>query len=297
MKKYFSAFFLFSLSLVLLPLTALASPNDDLTARERLSTARGVGLANALVANASGTSAVWHNPAAITSAVMYSLETAYRFNNATNSHGVQANILDMKSNPYVGAEIGYNYEYSKIEGKSQHFHHVRLGLAVPLADNIVSLGVTGAYSNIKYNGDNTLSQFTMDVGLMIRPTNWLSLAFTTQNIIVGDYELVMPRIYAAGIAFNSLELGLGFMFEASFNGSADDIAKTGSYGVGFEYLLLGSFPIRLGYRYEMPDDQHVFAAGVGYRDKAGMVGVDISYQHHFEPSENDILNAGLSLYF
>ena len=297
MKKYFLAFLLFSLSSVLLPLEALASPNDDLTARERLSTARGVGLANAIVANAGGTSAVWHNPAAISSAVMYSLEAAYRFNNATNSHGVQANLLDMKSNAYVGAEIGYDYEYSKIEGKSQHFNHVRLALAVPLADNIVSIGITGAYSNIKYGGDTTLSQFTMDVGLMIRPTSWLSFAFTTQNIFVGDYKLVMPRIYAAGIAFNSLELGLGFMFEASFNGSADNIAKTGSYGFGVEYLLLGTFPIRLGYRYEMPDDQHVFAAGVGYRDKAGLLGVDISYQHHFDPSQNDILNAGLSLYF
>jgi len=287
--------------LFLLFTLACASPvfaqNDDLTARERLTTARGLGLANAMSASAGGTAAVWHNPAAITQAFMYSIEAAYRFGNNNGTHGFQVDLLDMKSNEYVGAEIGYDYEYSKPNDKSQHFNHVRLGLAVPLANNMVSIGVTGVYSNIKYDGDTALSQFTMDVGLMIKPLSWLSLSFAAQNLIVGDYAYIMPRMYTAGIAFSSLEYGIGVMFDASFNGSADDIKNTGSYAVGVEYLLIGEFPLRLGYRYEAPDALHVIAAGAGYRDKGGKLGLDISYQHHFEPIENDILNVSLGLYF
>ncbi len=295
MKKHFFGF-LFLLFALVSACPAFAQ-SDDLTARERLTTARGLGLANAMSASSGGTAAVWHNPAAITQAVMYSAEAAYRFGNKNGTHGFQIDLLDMKSNEYVGAEIGYDYEYSKPNDKSQHFNHVRLGLAVPLANNLVSIGVTGIYSNIKYDGETALSQFTMDVGLMIKPLSWLSLSFVAQNLIVGDYAYVMPRMYTTGIAFSSLELGLGLMFDASFNGSADDIKNTGSYAVAIEYLLLKEFPIRLGYRYEAPDAQHVIAAGVGYRDSGGKLGLDISYQHHFDPFENDILNASLGLYF
>ena len=49
---------------------------------------------------------------------------------------------------------------------SRHYVSTRLALAVPLAGNILSLGVSAVYNYMKYNGDKVVSQFTMDTGLV-----------------------------------------------------------------------------------------------------------------------------------
>ncbi|MCL2325085.1 MAG: hypothetical protein FWC40_01075 [Proteobacteria bacterium] len=268
-----------------------------LTAHGKLTTTRAIGLSNAMTASASGTSAVWHNPAAISSALMYALDAEYRYTHQDGGHAVIANLLDMKSNRRLGAQIGYLYEYSKPHDKPQHLNHLRLGLAMPLADNLISLGLTGTYSHIKYGGEKVLAQFSMDVGLVVRPTQWLSLAFAAQNLIVGDFADTMPRMISAGIALSKLDWGLNLMFEAAFNVSAKDIADTGSYGFGLEYVVMQAFPMRAGYRYDGPHGQHVLSGGLGYRDKQGIVGLDIAYQHHFAEQTQDILSVSLSLYF
>ena len=166
---------------------------DVLTSRELLTTSRGAGLANAMTASASGSAALWHNPAAITSAMMYTFDAAYLFDNAVGGHGFEVNLVDMKSNRYVGAGIGMIYQYSSPDSLTDHLVQARLGLAVPLADNLISLGLTAVYSYLKHDGSRFMSQFTLDAGLSIRPLEWLTLAVSVQNLIVGDYESWMPR--------------------------------------------------------------------------------------------------------
>lgn len=266
---------------------------DVYTSRELLTTSRGAALANALVAGSSGTSAVWHNPAGLTSAIMYMFDADYFYDDAASGHGFEVNIADMKSNPHVGAGLGLIYEYTD-PGKTEHFVQARLGIGVPLADNVISLGVSAAYSYLKHDGRQFMSQFTMDVGLVVRPVSWLSIGFAAQNLIVGNFELYMPRMISTGIAFGSLDLGLNAMFETSFNLSAQDIASTGSYGGAIEYTLKRLVPIRVGYRYEA--SHHVVSGGIGYRHDAGVFGLDISYQHHFK-YRNDVVSASLNLYF
>ena len=267
---------------------------DVLTSRELLTTSRGAGLANAMTASASGSAALWHNPAAITSAMMYTFDAAYLFDNAVGGHGFEVNLVDMKSNRYVGAGIGMIYQYSSPDSLTDHLVQARLGLAVPLADNLISLGLTAVYSYLKHDGSRFMSQFTLDAGLSIRPLEWLTLAVSVQNLIVGDYESWMPRMISAGIAVGSIDLGLNVMFDTSFNLSADDIASTGSYGGGIEYTLKRLIRIRVGYRYE--DGHHVIATGLGYRHGEGLFGLDLSYQHHFK-YKNDAFSASLNLYF
>ena len=166
---------------------------------------------------------------------------------------------------------------------------------MPLAGNILSLGVSAVYNYMKYNGDKVVSQFTMDTGLVVRPLDWISLGLSVQNLIVGNHEDWMPRMITAGVAVGSLDWGVSVMFDASFYLNANEIAKTGSYGAGIEYALKNIVPIRLGYRYE-ESNHHVIAAGLGYRHDSGMIGVDLAYQHHFG-FENDLFSAALSLYF
>lgn len=285
------------LFLFVLLIPTLSFAQDDLTSRKRLTNVRGLGLANALVASATGTAAIWHNPATIAAAMMYAVDTTYRFQNNDSTHGFQVNLLDMKSNQYVGAQIGYIYEHSSVDGQSQHYNHIRLGLGIPLATDIVSIGVSGSYEHIKRDGEKFLSMGTMDVGVLIRPVKSLSLGITASNLFVGDYEAYMPRMISAGIAFNSLELGLNLMFETAFNLSAETIKDTGSFAVGVEYVLQKMFPIRVGYRYEMAGEMHVISAGLAFRDSGGRFGLDLAYQHLFEPSNNDLFQASFSAYF
>lgn len=268
---------------------------DWMTAREAATTTRALGLANNMSASASGTSAIYHNPAGIASAMMYAVDAGYYYDNADNGHGAEINIVDMKSNEYVGAALGMQYQYASPESAGRHFVSARLGIAVPLANNILSLGVSGIYNYMKYNGEKVVSQFTMDAGLIVRPIEWLSIGVSAQNLIVGGEDDWMPRMITAGVAVGSLDWGVSAMFDASFNLSAEDIANSGSYGVGVEYTLKNLIPIRAGYRYEM-GGHHVAAAGLGYRHGTGFFGLDLAYQHHFGQT-NDLFSATVSLYF
>ncbi len=276
---------------------AKTEEGDLLTSRELLSTTRGYGLANAMTAASSGTTAIWHNPAGITAAQMYSFDASYFYQHDVSGHGFETNVVDMKSNQYVGAGLGFLYEYATPnKDDTQHTIHLRFGAGVPLANNLISLGVSGLYSHIKYNGKQKLSQFSMDAGLVIRPLEWLSLGLSAQNLIVGDYKNYMPRMISAGIAVGSIDLGLNAMFDVSFNLSADKIPKSGSYGIGVEYVLKEFVPLRVGYRYE-GDEHHVLSAGIGYRHDGGIFGLDLAYQHHFEDYSNELLSASLEFYF
>ncbi len=271
----------------------LPSRGDALTAREKLTTTRGIGLANAMVSTAAGTSAVWHNPAAITSAMMATGDVSYFYDHSAGGHGVEVNIMDMKTNSHVGAGIGFLYEYG---AGSQHLISTRIGVGVPLADNLISLGVTGVYSYLKRDDKQLMSQFSMDAGLMLRPLPWLAIGFSAQNLIVGDYKAYMPRMLVAGISAGSIEYGFNVMFDASFDISAKDIVGTGGYAVGLEYVLKKLVPIRVGYRYE-GKDHHVISGGLGYRDAGGRIGLDLAYQHHFDNYTSEILSGSLELYF
>lgn len=275
--------------------------HELLTSRDMNSTTRSMGVANNMAATASGTSAVYHNPAGIASAVMYAMDLSYTYDNDASGHGVQLNLVDMKSNSYVGAGLGVHYQYASPGDLSRHYVQARLGVAVPLAGNILSLGLGAVYNYMEYHGKELVSQFTLDTGLIVRPLDWISLGLSVQNLIVGDYEAWMPRMISAGIAVGSLEWGLSVMFETSFDLSADKIDETGAYGVGVEYSLKKLIPIRLGYRYEMSDgsddhDEHVLAAGLGYRHSAGTFGLDLAYQHYFNDA-NDLFTASVNLYF
>ena len=273
----------------------LIQRGDVMTARNILSTTRGYGVANAMSASASGTSAIWHNPAGIAEAIMYTVDASYLYDHETSGHGFQANVVDSKSNEYVSAGIGLLYEYGKPD-KSQHLVNARFGIAVPLADRLICLGITGLYSYLKYDGNKIVSQFSMDAGVIVRPLEWMTIGFSAQNIIVGDHAAYMPRILSFGIAAGSLEYGFNFMFDASFNPNADDIAKSADYSFGAEYLLKKLVPIRAGYRYEA-DNHHVLAVGLGYRDAGGMFGLDLAYQHHFKSHTSELFSASVDFYF
>ena len=289
------------LSSLILPAVSYAEDSDHksllrgdmLTARDTLTTARGIGLANAMVSSAAGTTAVWHNPAAITSAMMASADVGYLYDHSIGGHGVEANVVDMRSNPHIGAAIGFMYEYGD---QHQHLINTRLGLGVPLADNVLSLGISAVYSYIKRDDKKIVSQFSLDTGIIVRPIEWLAIGFSAQNLITDKHAAYMPRMITAGISAGSIDYGFNVMFDASFDISASKIAKTGAYAVGAEYVLRRLVPIRLGYRYE-GEAHHVISCGVGYRDESGMVGIDLAYQHHFDDFTSEIVTGSIGFYF
>jgi hypothetical protein len=263
---------------------------------QELTTSRAIALNSAMSAAASGTSAIWHNPAGIGAALMYAAEAAYQYDNSKGGHGFGANVMDMKSNGYLGSAIGFAYEYSKADGKTRHASQTRFGLALRLQDGLVSVGLSGLYTNVKWGGKREISHFSMDTGLIIRPIPWFSLGFSAQNLITGDHADTHPRKISTGLAFTGLEIGLNIMGEVAFNVSAKSPKKTAEYAIGAEYFLVRAFPLRLAYRYESANSASVVSAGTGYRDKSGYFGFDISYLHHFKP-KNHIVSTSLSVYF
>ena len=195
--------------IVALCVVLLAMPVANLHAEEVASTSRSAGLANAMTAGSAGTAALWHNPAGIVSAMMYSAEAGYNYDNASEISGISANIIDTKSNPYVGTAAAFTYETANPkEGPSHTAYHVRGGLAMPLVDGMVRVGGSVRYSAVDKDDEEVLAALMVDAGILVQPLEFLSIGASFLNLVNGGYDEEYPKQVAVGLALSSLGYGL-----------------------------------------------------------------------------------------
>jgi len=270
----------------------------DASAQEVTATSRSAGMAEALTAGASGTAALQHNPAGISSAIMYSAEAGYAYNGRGDVHAAQAHLVDTKSNPYFGAGLSFTYENGTPKDAPSHEgFHVRGGIAVPLLDGMVKLGTAIGYSSVNADDDEVLAALMLDAGVIVQPIEWLAIGVAGHNLVNGGYDDELPRTISTGVAVASLSWGFQVAFDLMFNLSVPKPESARLWRVGAEVLLGQSFPIRAGFLYDEVPDHKKFSVGAGFRDADSLIGVDVSYQHNFDDSRDKNFVGSLSVYF
>lgn len=258
---------------------------------------RAVGMGEAMTAGASGSAAIWHNPAGVLSAMMYAAEAGYAYQGTSGASGVTASILDTKSNPSFGLGMAFTYETAnRTDLPSLEAYHVRVAGGFPLLDNFLKLGTTLRYSYLARDEVPVLEALLLDVGLILQFTDAISAGFTAHNLVNGGYDEELPLTLSGGLAF--APSGTGFLLSADmlFDMTAPDGTPARTWRVGGEYLIQATTPLRLGYQFNEMKDSSFLSAGVGFRDAAKAVGFDVGFQQNLSLDKDRNILASLSLY-
>ncbi len=281
-------------SALLLGITLLtACWTSDAQAQGQTTGARALGLAEAFTANATGNSALYHNPAGIGVASMYTAEGSYIYGPDSNSFA--ASVIDSKLNPMLALGLGYAYE--TVSKPQINGHDARAAVALTLIPQHLVLGVGGRYLRYDTNvADATVpSGFTLDSGATLNIIQGLSLGVSGNNLIDvcdGNTEAectraIAPRTAGGGIAFGS---SLGFQINADIRANLSDKDNVFmTYGGGLELFFNQIIALRTGYKYVAnpgAEDNRI-GVGLGYRSRAA--GIDLGYQYGTRDSESRVI--------
>jgi len=243
----------------------------DLTGPRTLALSAGVG-------NASGTEALFLNPAAIAARKRYVGDAIFLLDRrpgaATGSTGryYGASVVDSVSAPLSAGMAYIRAQEGLYEGNFWH-----LALAGRIGERLF-LGLTGKYHSL--SGPEKVRAGTLDVGLFWQVADAVSLGATGYNLISTSHDEVTPRGVGAGVTIGS---------ETSFQVMADwraDLDRNPSetknrYGAGAEILLGRMFPVRAGYQVDEVLDTHWWSVG------AGIVTRQVALDLGFRQSKDD----------
>lgn len=261
-----------------------------------------MGMGGAFVTgNSNG--AMYHNPAGIHSAPVYSLQTGYQFDDAPNASSLSASIVDAKTNPFIAAGAAYSYTIgnggSDAAADDLRDHHIRIALAAPLVPRRLSLGIGGQYRNTRAGFDSAEDEalrakgFALNAGLLGTYEGRVSAGFAAQNIIsTGDIDLPRRFIVGAGVFLGPIHaeaqyvtaetaqltdpeapnIGLG-----GGGGSGDKVEYGHGFNVGVE-ANAGPVPVRIGVGREASTEQMTLGAGFGFRSE--VAGFDFGFRQN-----------------
>lgn len=278
----------------------------DVAAQEFTQSVRSAGMGEAFTSVATGTSAIYHNPAGAARAVMYSVDAAYEY--TPDGNVLSASVVDSKTNPSIAAGVGYAYMFGRGDNDVRG-HDIRLGLAIPVLPDRISIGAGGRWLIIKDTiltendeGDEVQTDVelmngpTLDAGIIVKATNSLHFGISGQNLIEQcskpECRTIAPTMITGGASFGS-EIGLVLSVDAGVNlTTGPDPALEA--GVGAEYLIQQVVPVRAGYQYRGALDQQLLTFGLGWRSSAA--GVDLGYQLDLLDTSNMYFMGSFSVY-
>jgi opacity protein-like surface antigen len=245
-------------------------------------TTRSGAMGGALRALGNGTSALFLNPAAMTTTRVYHVEAQAQLAPEAGRQLYGGNVVDSVTGKLAGA-ASFTGGFVDPHGTNRSLIDVRAGVAYPVSDRL-SIGVGGRWLKANQTavtapfpldsvsgglGDPTgkrdsrfsfVNALTFDVGLTARLGDSVYLAAVGQNLTYQNNG-VLPTTVGGGIGFGNANLSL----------EGDAIVDLTSWGkttarfmAGGEYLVADHVPIRLGYRFDQGAKLHTLSAGLGY---------------------------------
>ncbi|MGM0557702.1 MAG: hypothetical protein ACQEVA_15060 [Myxococcota bacterium] len=265
------------------------------TAQEFTQGARPAGLGQAYTAVSTGASGIYHNPAGIARAVMYSLEGSFEY--TPDGSVLNAAVMDSKTNPELGAGVAYSYFLGRGDN-DVNGHDIHLGLALPVLPDRISLGLGGRWIIATVDGVQIINQPTVSAGALFRVSEMIHLGLAGKNLIdvcsddqqCGD---VAPTLIALGASFgNETNFLISSDLEMDLTSDPDSVAL--NVDAGAEYMIGEIVPIRAGYQYKGVDATHFVTGGLGWR--SNQAGVDAGFR--INPADPGIFYAvaSFSLY-
>ncbi len=232
------------------------------------------------VGSATGTEALFLNPAAIAARKRYVVDAFYLTDRRPRLEGSARQqdafglaVADSISTP-VAAGLGYVRALKGVETGTL----LRLALGGQLGQGLFA-GVQGNYFDLR-GGERVASTFNVDAGLLYQVTSRVSVGGAAYNLISNEHRNLMPRSYGLGVAAGSdtsLQLVADWRIDLDRRKDAGGDSRTSHrYGLGAEYLWDGSVPLRAGYQVDDTLDTRWWAAGVGY--VSTRFAVDLGYR-------------------
>ncbi len=240
-------------------LSHLPTPNA-----QDLSGTRALAMGDAFIAVGSSNEAIYFNLAGMAQAIKYEIDLSYAFDPGDSLSRFNGSIVDSKS-----TNLATGLAYTRLTGEGAQGDVsgsiVNLGFAVPLGPR-VALGFGGKY--LGFSHPEHTNAITADVGLLVRPVDFVTLGAAGYNLIDVDSPEA-PRQVGAGVAVGS-DTSFRLAFDTRFD-FADEDATRFSYHAGGEYLFDGLMAIRAGFK-RFPDENRNFVSGgVGFISQAAAI--------------------------
>ncbi|AKU91784.1 hypothetical protein [Vulgatibacter incomptus] len=228
-----------------------------------LSGTRALGMGDAFIAVASSNEAIYFNLAGLAQAHKYEIDLVYAFDPGNDLSRINGSIVDSKSTR-LATGLAYTHlkgdaAQGEVSGSIAH-----LGFGVPLASR-VAFGFGIKY--LGFSDPRHANAVTGDLGLLIRPVDFISIGGAAYNVIDIDSPEA-PRKLGAGIA-----VGTDTSFRLAFDTVWDvSQADTGiAWHAGGEYLFDDFMPIRAGFKRLEREDRNYVSGGFGFiSDRAGI---------------------------
>lgn len=247
-------------------------------AAETMETARTLAMGLGARASAANTSAVAVNPAGLSIARQYQVESSAMYEPQASRVSVGGTVTDSFSGP---VHAGAHFRYVHGNGYSEHGgFDGRIALAVPIG-TALGLGLTGRYMSFWREGEPNVrgpfaEGFTFDAALRVSPVPGLHIAALGHNLLDVGSPLV-PRQVGGSLSYT-----IDTMVTLAFDGLAElgtyryrngNIRPEGQFGGALEVFAEG-VPIRAGYVYDTGRGQHLLSGGLGYTSPE--VGIELS---------------------
>lgn len=263
----------------------------DSSAQTEMTGIRAMGMGDAFTASATGAGALFHNPAGMSSLMMYSVEASYAHDMSTGVNSIHASITDGKSNPMLGGGVGYTFSTSSDSAELASFvgHDIYGALAVPAIPGLLIVGLGIHYLDYSRFDVAYAQGVTLDAGVLASLGDFFSVGIATRNILDVE-DSGRPLETRFGVNYHNYVFQLGVDTVLDFGGGETDV----SYAVGAEVMLGGMVPIRLGYLRDPGQAQQSFSAGVGYR--SSLLGGDLLFRQDLEEGDRRMVGLALNLY-
>lgn len=222
----------------------------------------------ASVGMASGSEALFSNPAALAARKRYVVDTFYLTDRRPHLSG------DATHQDYFGGAaadsattaVAAGFGYTRAMKGVETGNLLRLALAAQLGKGL-SVGVQGNYYDLQ-GAEDVSSALNLDVGLFLQVSPKVSLGAAGYNLLESEHQSLLPRGWAAGFAAGSdtsLQLVGEWRLDLDRARSADGGQKaTNRYALGVEYLFANAVPVRAGFQVDETLDTNWWSAGAGY---------------------------------
>lgn len=255
-----------------------------------LSSSRNMAMGGAFEALGYGGEVIVGNPAGLSLYKRYQIEATGSWD-VPLGYGFGSVMVADSTNPLA---MGISYTFATYGGAERRWAHLtNVALSYAIAD-LIHIGITTRHQVIV--GPKPANSITMNAGLLVKPTQWLTFGFSGHNLI-HVYNPDVRRYFVASIAAQILgQLSPAFDFRMDFN---DPSGAKFSYHGGLEWLIAETFPIRAGYAYDgiangVPNASHHYVSGgIGWFSSGS--GIDFAYRHEIGGTKGQLLSLTLKL--
>ena len=172
------------------------------------------------------------------------------------------------------------------------FHDVTVGVGVPLFKRRFSIGVNGTLSIYDHDRLGKGTTGNMDIGLGLRPIPALTMGVIARNFLPIEPQSDRPASLLYGIRLEEPAIGgvaveLDQMLEAT-GGAPFEVAAGLMKAIKVARL-------RLGYRWDGPNEAHWVTTGVSAENEFGGIGYGVAFPVHDFAANQMIHQLGLHI--